>query len=295
MATLNAQSQPPLVGTTAKLRQKIGGPALMKNISLQYREPENIPDAPPRTCLVIDAENLDQLYMDDRALCISLLHENVRLFPLRRLARIHVMGEINTGMNALIHCAEQQIPVAFFSRRGKLRCQLYYPVFQNGILGHWLEHVEFDQQVAEIYESWLTLQQLHILSQIGVCDGAPEARIKRTKQRLHELLNTHWGKGNIHEAHEWLNGILFSHLSQLAMQHGLANQSRCKRKLLEDLLPISELWMVYLLAVSIIEKKQIPELNAKGMSRFYQNHSINIEYMISRMLSQLVSRMEAIV
>jgi hypothetical protein len=89
--------------------------------------------------------------------------------------------------------------------------------------------------------------------------------------------------------------MLTVHISQMIVQQGLANQSRSKRKLLEDLLPICELWLLYLLVVAIVEQKKPPAVNAHGMSRFYQQHADSIEYTVQRMLAQLVNRLEAIV
>jgi hypothetical protein len=267
----------------------------MKATLLLPRQPDAVDNAPPRTCLVIDTARLQQLDIDGPALRLSIQDQGRRLFPLRRLARIHVMGELHCGFDALLHCAEQQIPVAFFSLQGKLRCQLYYPVFENGVLAHWLEHIEFDVQAQHMYSEWLHLQQLHVLGQIGCRDGAREYRMKIAEERLHALFNKHWNHRRLLEAREWLIGMLTAHLSQLIVKHGLENQSRGKRKLLEDMLPACELWLLYLLAVAVVEHKKPPSVDARGMSHFYQHHAESIEYMVRRMLSQLVNQLESII
>lgn len=267
----------------------------MKVKLLSLRQPDTSPDAPPRSCLVIDATKLEHLVMDGPALSLCLQNQSRRLFPLRRLARIHVMGQMQCGFDALLHCAEQQIPVAFFNLQGKLRCQLYYPVFENSVLAHWLEHVEFDEQAKDIYNEWLSLQRLHILGKMGCRSGASESRLNQAEVHLHTLFNKHWGHRQLLAAREWLSGMLAAHLSQLIVKHGLANQSRGKRRLLEDMLPACEIWLLYLLAVSVIEHRKTYAIDAFGMSFFYQNHADEIDYMAQRMLSQLASRFEAII
>jgi hypothetical protein len=261
----------------------------------QLRTQETVQDASARSCLVINGNKLQQLDLDGPALRIALQEQSTRLFPLRRLARIHVIGELHCGFEALLHCAEKQIPVAFFGQKGKLRCQLYYPVFENSVLAHWLEHIEFDHEIRKLYDGWMHLQKLHLLGNIGCRDGANTCRQDLAEQRLHHLLNKHWSRTQQHEAREWLQGMLTVHISQMIVQQGLANQSRSKRKLLEDLLPICELWLLYLLVVAIVEQKKPPAVNAHGMSRFYQQHADSIEYTVQRMLAQLVNRLEAIV
>ncbi len=84
-----------------------------------------------KTCLVIDAEKTSHIMLDGPALKITMHLQSARLFPLRRIARIHVIGSVENSFETMVSCAERQIPVAFFTKQGKLRCQLYYPVFEN--------------------------------------------------------------------------------------------------------------------------------------------------------------------
>lgn len=267
----------------------------MKRALHTLRPADTADDAGSRSCLVLDASKLEQLTVDGPALRIGLREQASRLFPLRRLARIHVIGDIDAGFCALLHCAEQQIPVAFFSTHGKLRCQLYYPVFENGILSHWLEHIEFDPKLRQLYNEWLQLQMLHVLGEIGCRDGNSTNRLEIAEQRMLTLIHHHWSRGHLREARDWLQGILTSHLSQLIVQHGLSNQTRAKRRLLEDLLPTCELWLLYFLTVAVVENRKPPAADAQGMSRFYQQHAERIEYQVQRMLMQLVSKLEAII
>lgn len=262
---------------------------------MALRPHDHLEDARPRSCLVLDANQIARLALDGPALQITLHQQSHRLFPLRRIARIHVIGPLDTGFATLLHCAEQQIPVAFFNTKGALRCQLYYPVHENGVLAHWLEHIEFDEQAAVLYQDWLQLQHTHLLARMGCRQGAHNTRTDLVEQHITRILKTVWSKAQINDAQDWLDGLLTSHLSQLIAQEGLAHQSRGTRRLLEDLLPSCKTWLLYCLTQHIIEQKKAPRLDAHGMSQFYQHISDSVEYLIRRMLVQLVTRLESII
>lgn len=246
-----------------------------------------------KSTLLIDTRRLEKLAMDGPALSIHLHEQSVRLFPLRRLARIHVMGELQQGFDALMHCAEQQIPVAFFSNKGKLRCQLYFPLANNGILAHWLDHVEFDAEVQEEYRQWLELQRLHTLSQLNLRQvNMNHARLEQElRTRAIQLLHS---KKLCHDAIDWLEGFLLTHLSQLVAAHGLGNNCRAARRLLDDIQPLFIITLLHAL-VHALQQRQRLHINAIGMSDFYHRYSEDIIYNVQRMLTQLASRLEALV
>ncbi|MEJ2446083.1 MAG: CRISPR-associated endonuclease Cas1 [Exilibacterium sp.] len=246
-----------------------------------------------KTCLVIDARKLQSLDLDGPALRIRVYSQCSRLFPLRRLSRIHVLGGLEQGFQALLHCAEKQIPVAFFTARGKLRCQLYFPVYENSIIGHWLEHVDFDIEAKQQYDEWLAHGTLHILSMMGFRRGAREIRQQQVGEKLRSICHQKLGGTAFRDAEAWLQGILSAHLSQLIVRQGLANQSRGKRRLLEDMTRVCELWLLYLLAETVVEGGM--RIDAYSMANFYQRHAEQIEYTVRRMLVQLAGRLEAIV
>jgi hypothetical protein len=245
------------------------------------------------TCLVIDARKLDSLSIDGPALKVRMRMQSIRLFPLRRLSRIHVIGTLRDGLDSLLHCAEHQVPVAFFTYAGKLRCQMYFSVVENSIISHWLEHVDFDVEAQQIYEDWLQHQTLHLMSQLGYSEGARETRFKRLSEKLRNICNNKMGHRDFGDAMDWLIGIFTVHLSQLIVDHGLSNQSSGKRRLLKDISPVCEIWLIYFLAMAASKRKI--KVSAQSMSDLYQQHADDIEYTARRMLSQLATRLESIV
>jgi hypothetical protein len=243
--------------------------------------------------LVIDTRKLDQLSLDGPALRIRMRLKSAMLFPLRRLSRIHIIGAISNGLDALLHCAEQQIPVAFFTVSGRLRCQLYYPVYENTLLSHWIEHVDFDVQAKQVYDDWLQNQMLHELSRIGANQGAREQRYQLVCETLRHLCRKKLGGREFQAAKAWLDGMMNVHLSQLIVDFGLAHQSRGKRRLLADTSPVAELWLMYFLATAVQRSKM--RITPQSMTELYQQHSAHIEYTTRKMLTQLASRLESIV
>jgi len=245
------------------------------------------------TSLVIDARKLDQLTLDGPALRVRMRLKSAMLFPLRRLSRIHVIGAISEGLDALLHCAEQQIPVAFFTVNGRLRCQLYYPMYENSLLSHWIEHVDFDIQAREVYDDWLQHQMLHELARIGANQGAREQRHQLVKETLRHLCKEKLGSHEFQSAQAWLEGMMIVQLSQLIVDFGLANQSRGKRRLLADISPVGELWLLYFLALAVQRSKVT--VNSKTMTELYHQNSSQIDYTVRKMLTQLASRLESII
>ncbi|GEM_PF-1940029 len=245
------------------------------------------------TCLIIDTRKLAALAVDGPALKVTMKTQSPRLFPFRRLSRIHVVGSIRDGVDTLLHCAEQQIPVAFFTVKGKLRCQIYYPVYESSILSHWLEHVDFDIEIRQIYDDWLCHQMLNVVSIIGFNEGARERRLQLLDERLRKGCKQYLTKQEFEAAMEWLSGMLSAHLSQLIVEYGLANQSRGKRRLMADINPICETWLMFCLGNQACKRRL--RIHVQSMSDLYQQHHDELDYFVRRMLTQLATRLESIV
>lgn len=246
-----------------------------------------------KSCLVLDAHKLEKLSIDGPALKIRLLHQSDRLFPFRRLARVHIVGTLNNPIEPLIELAEQHIPVAFFTLKGKLRCQLYYPVFANSIISHWLEHVEFCPQAKHEYAEWLLHQNLHFLASMGYRNGNLETRLQSVEEHLNKGCKKIISSAQYELALDWLSGIMAVHMSQVIAAQGVAHQSRATRKLMDDLSPICILWIKAIL----FQKLQTGKITitAQTMSYLYQEQATFIEYTLQRMMVQLITRLESII
>src|SRR5690606_37155383 len=131
------------------------------------------------------------------------------------------------------------------------------------------------------------------LSLMGCTQGARELRLKLTTEKLNHFTKKQLGNEKSQLAMDWLSGMLSVHFSQIIVNHGLANQSRGKRKIMDDLIPLYSLWLRYLLADRIARKPM--NINAHTMAYFYQEHADLLEYTIRRMLTQLSTRLESII
>lgn len=245
------------------------------------------------TSLVIDSRKLSRMGMDGPALKVVMRGRSSVLFPLRRLCRIHILGTPASGMEALLYCAEQQIPVAFFQFNGRLRCRLLPAGGTPALTDHWFEHVEFDPQVRQLYDDWVLHQGLYTMSRLGISGGLCDARKQLVYETLRGYCRQQLGKKNLKTALEWLDGLLRFHLDQVIKELGFV-QERGRLKLLEDIRPICDLWLLHALA----ERLQQPAgfcVTAQNMNAFYQRQAIELELSLRRMLIQLVNILEAVV
>jgi CRISPR/Cas system-associated endonuclease Cas1 len=235
-----------------------------------------------KTCLIIDSRKMVKISIDGPALKICMESQSPRLFPLRRLSRIHIIGDPTSGLNALLYCAEHQVPVAFFTAKGKLRCQLFFPVFEGNFISHWIEHVE-----------WLHHEKLRLLAPIGIISGSNESRAKLAEEMFNKICKYAIGESQYKLATDWLMGMLATQMSQIIVNHGIANQSRSKKKLMDDLLPLYRVWIKHSLSNALKTEKL--NISAATMSALYQQLSEDIDYQLRRSLTQLSSRLEAII
>lgn len=248
-----------------------------------------------KTSLMIDARKNCILRIDGPALWIQVEHKSPILFPLRRISRIHVVGLVKQGFDALIHCAEQEIPVAFFNGHGKLRCQLYSPNVNDNILAHWLETIEFDPAAKEVYQHWLENQRLHLLSTMGYRRVNSEDRHHVIEQLLRAKANILLDKKqHTKEAITWLEGLLSSHLTETISRHSLGKPNGASHKLLKDLLPIFTIALLHAFVERLEQHNSIPS-NSYGMSKFFHRYSEMADYHINRMLTQLEHSLENLI
>ncbi|MDF1589022.1 MAG: CRISPR-associated endonuclease Cas1 [Gammaproteobacteria bacterium] len=245
------------------------------------------------TSLVIDTRKLAQLGMDGPALKVVMKMKSPVLFPLRRLLRIHIIGTPQSGMDALLFCAQQRIPVAFFHADGRLRCRLQAPASDTALVDHWFEHVEFDPEVKQIYADWLLHQGLYALSIMGFHLGAYQTRHKLVYEALRSFCTESLGKQDFRTALDWLDGLLHFQLEQVIAEIGFSQQ-RGQNKLLNDIKPLAQLWLLHGLA-NHLQRKPHFAITSQTMITFYQTQTSLIEYSTRRMLIQLTTRLEAIV
>lgn len=243
--------------------------------------------------VTIDSRKLKRMDMDGPALRVIMQSRSPVLFPLRRLARIYVLGVPQHGLESLVFCAEQRIPVAFFNFNGRLRCRLSFVQEVPAGIDHWLEHIAFDQHIKNAYREWLLNQGLNVLSQLGVTQGAREARVRLFSDALRGYCRRTLGEQALKDAYEWIDGLLLVHLEQVITNFGCTH-TRARQMLTDDLKPICEILLIHCLAERIHQNSGF-RVDAKSMMDVYHRQSEHIEYTVRRMLIQLQIRLESII
>lgn len=245
------------------------------------------------TFLVIDCRKLVRMGMDGPALKVVMRGRSPVLFPLRRLRRIHILGTPSNGMEALLYCAEQQIPVAFFSSTGHLRCRLSPAAELPALVDHWFECVEFDVEVGQLYRDWAENQERFAWSRLGVSSGTNISRRKLAVEALQGYCRARLGRIKFQEFMQWMDGLLGFHVGQIIESCGF-KQERNRARLREDMKRILEPCLLHALAKRL-QHKSVLNVSAQSVTAFYQLCSEDIEYAGRRMLTQLVTSIEAMV
>lgn len=246
------------------------------------------------TSLVIDTQQLEKLGIDGPALKVTMRGKSAILFPLRRLCRIHLLGTRVSGLDALMQCAEHNIPIAFFKRTGQLRCRLLPPNGERAVVDHWFEHIEFDQEINQIYDNWRTGQTLYTLSQLGFNQGGKsKVQHKLAFEALRKFGRKILGKNSFETAMEWLNGLLSFQIMQIIESFGFIQPS-ARERILKDILPLCLLGLLYGFVHHLHQNREFT-VTPMHMTKFYQLQSNEIEFSTRRMLIQLVNQLEAVV
>ena len=131
------------------------------------------------------------------------------------------------------------------------------------------------------------------MSCLGVKTGARESRKQLLYETLRGFCHRQLGRENLTAALEWLDGLLLFHLEQVVEEFGFVQQ-RGRQKLLADMKPICDLWLLYALAGRLEQRGRF-NITAQNMTAFYQQQANELEFSARRMLTQLVSKLEAVV
>jgi hypothetical protein len=249
-----------------------------------------------KTRLMIDANKVERLFVDGPSLVIGLHAAALTRLPLRRLRSVIVVGILRHGLEALLHCAEQQIPVLFCDARGNVKTQIL-PYRQA--LFHWddwLESLGFDPVFDAAYRQWLTNQQWHLRSLIqrdldSQFDESKPWRVAMLECCLnHRLKSVLSSKQQQDEARDWLAGLMRVHLNELLSQQGLKPHHLGAERILTDFATDLERLARHR-QVQWLQNHSCP-INAKWMSICYQSIADELEQHILRICLQLRTLIE---
>ncbi len=256
-----------------------------------------------RICLHIDARKLQRIKLDGPAINVMMKGAAEQLFPLRRLARIHLTGTPEQGLDAFLACANQHIPVAFFDGFGRLKAMLYLPKENNTVLGHWLEALHTDLGIKTIYTQWQENIQLHWFAQ-SKAKWIPHGRISRSKGQAHDakIIEESVAKElrKIHQhnqwtdAQPWMEGMLRVQLAQILDQFGLNPHTHEHRELLSDLeKPLQQMLKVEI-AIWLIHDRPTA-VSGKELTTLYERIAETVQHEAEKALWRLQYAIERIV
>jgi len=116
---------------------------------------------PATQILYLKGENATRILRDGPALRIQSRHQSDRIVAYRRLLRIPCFGQVQWHSDALLGCANYQVPVLFCRQNGQLRAALHgVQANQNHLdLSQALENCLQSVEGAETLKRWLVRQR----------------------------------------------------------------------------------------------------------------------------------------
>jgi len=107
--------------------------------------------------LYLDGRRPLTVRLDGPALRVHAPEQADRLFPLQRLGRVIVSGQVAWATDALLACADRSVPISFLSREGRLRARLLGRPRARPVLplGESLEAL-LEEQGPRRYRDWMT-------------------------------------------------------------------------------------------------------------------------------------------
>ena len=239
--------------------------------------------------LYIRARHLLSIVLRGPALEISILHQSVQRFPLRRLRHITLLGQTDIDLNALLVAASKGLPVAWFDGRGNLLCQILPKQRADNQLSHRLEPIMYCTR-AQVTLAQLTENfRLHACSQVGRTLGVMPARVCDLEEVLSRI-NRERGKGVHHTAAEWFEGVWHQQWLQLLHNVGINPISLLADKLTASARHISWAWRVSFLFNVLIQHREVA--CADTVARRYRVVEEHIDILLRRFLITLGDELE---
>lgn len=243
--------------------------------------------------LVLQANALHRLWLQDNGLRIIPKFSSERRVPLCRLLRVECFGDIGSvkdGFCTLLKVAEQHIPVTFLDESGKhVRAQMYHPCPQTKPLALWIEHCFCEQACHEEYSNWLHNQHYALLAQLGIRQGSLQTRQQCLQQHLELYLKHHQLDHTFTQLYQQGKGILILVLGEQLMAHGLAAGTSLRNRLFTDL----EDLMLYWIQGDILQWLQrFANVNDALKRDFYSHQHQAISDKLCLVLSQLQEMLE---
>jgi len=189
----------------------------------------NQPVEPAAKTLYLDGRQPLRVLRDGPALRVRAPASADRLFPLHRLRQVVVSGRVEWCTDALLVCADANIPISFLAGEGRLRARLLAADTGSSIinLGDALEMMLDRPDGHQAYLDWVSgcahqarLQLVHSADR-GVWPTQPAVMRKMLFERARHYVRA----PDLRRFDRQLNALLNAHLSQLLYSSGIACDS----------------------------------------------------------------------
>ena len=242
--------------------------------------------------LVLDANGLHRLWLQDNGLRIIPKFSSERRVPICRLLRVQCYGNIGLvkdGFCTLLSIAKQHIPVTFFDEQGHVCAQLYHPCPQTKPLALWVEHCFCEQACQEDYNNWLENQHYALFASLHISRGSLGTRQEFLQKQLIAYLKHRQLDSVFTQLYQQGKKLLTCMLGEQLMAHGLAAGTTVRNKLFCDI----EDLMLYWIQGDILQWLQrFADVNDALKRDFYSHQNTAIAQKLQTVLMQLQEMLE---
>ncbi len=260
------------------------------------------PAEPAAKTLYLDGCQPLRVLRDGPALRVRAPASADRLFPLRRIRRIVVSGRVEWCADALLVCADANIPISFLANKGKLRARLVAPGPGSSIiaLGEALEMMLDEPGGRQRYLDWVSgcahqarLQLVHSADR-GVWPTQPAVMRRMLFERACHYVRA----PDLRRFDQQLNALLNAHLCQLLGSAGVACDSGVLA--LQDIDLVRDfgtilIWCIQNAKLRFLKRQYhrarrngqaFPKLSLSSTASFYESRVSNIEEAFNRLLQR---------
>ncbi|MEN8129536.1 MAG: CRISPR-associated endonuclease Cas1 [Pseudomonadota bacterium] len=254
----------------------------------------------PVKTLYLDGRAPLHVLRDGPALRVRAATSADRLFPLRRLIRVVVSGQVQWSTEALLACADAGVAVSFLNRNGTLRARLDAPyptsllLDLNSMLAELLESADG----IDAYRNWMSAQAQHARMRLvrKARRGPWPTQPSVLRRLLFERANHCARAPELRRLDRQINSLLAGHIEHLLVHASLDLRAPClvlrEVRLVQDMANIL-IWPLQNPKLSFIKRlyhrarragKAYPRLTMEKAVRFYEANSSSVEEEFNELL-----------
>ncbi len=236
--------------------------------------------------LYLQGGNDMRVAFDEPALAVKTPDKTRQLFPLRRISRVVVTGDVDWSMPALLACADQGVSVLFIDTQGNIRGRWIGKSRSEGPLQS-LFRLLSRPDAKRCYDNWHNGMQRMVARSAARRLALPEWRtmdLQLLSQWLEQSLNDDWNR-----VRQWLSAVVVGAVTDYLFSFGAdagsdAETDWCLR-LAEDL---GALLLADFYPLLFEQCQTSPEPPGQPvLLRYFESRSVRLELLLRGALSRL--------